>query len=145
MAHHPTPPPRGAAGIAATKLSQGAFTDDNQSVWFLTHNVDNLAFMLETAFLVAYDSYDDIAMPKLRQLDWVRGAGWEGVPHATMVLPGPVCCDRDTFDRCCCNPNTLCRACPTLFAPQLTQLNAMIIGGVIVIIIVPISVKVCPP
>ena len=52
------------------------------------NNVDNLAFLLETAFLVAYDTYDDIAMPKLRQLDWVRGEGvpsrgWEGkVAHA---------------------------------------------------------------
>ena len=61
------------AGVAASKLSAGNFTDSNRSVWFLMHNTESLVGLMESAFLIEYDSYNDVAKPKLRQLDWVRG------------------------------------------------------------------------
>jgi hypothetical protein len=146
--------------LAATKLAPANFTADHPRVWPLMANIDGLYAIFKTSLEAQYDAYETEAKPKLKDVVLVRGSllpamcGRAFVAHPDIALcvrvSACVCvcvcvCAPRGIDACACRvTGHLCTPLPRLatLVWQLTQFNGLCLAGVILLIILPISIKV---
>ena len=121
-----------ATAIAATKLAPANFTANHPRVWPLIANLDGLFAVFQESLVAQYDAYDTVARPKLKQVSQV-GVVVVGQQDTCVLFVSPFLHLLSTSQ---------CVAHSALLVHQLTQFNGMCLAAVIILVIVPISMKV---